>query len=106
SSFDSIHMEQFDAQALSFGRRTRAGSSKNPRAWLYSTKARVGRGLSGSVPATAAGKLSTTRRLGQPWKNAHALSSPSMVASTVWWISGHKQLWRLYVSVMLNPHIH
>jgi hypothetical protein len=68
---------------LSFGRRTRAGSSTNPRAWLYSTNARVGRGLSESVPATAAGKLSSTNRLGQPWKNAQAFSNPSMVASTV-----------------------
>src|SRR5439155_700321 len=91
---------------LSLGLRTRAGSSKNPRAWLYSINARVGRGLSGSVPATAAGKLSSTRRLGQPWKNTHAFSSPSMVASTVWWISGHKKLWRLYVRVMLKPQIH
>ena len=29
-----------------------------------------------------------------------------MVASTVWWTSGHKKLWRLYVSVMLKPQIH
>ena len=88
------------------GFRTRAGSRRKPRAWLYSTNARVGRGLSGSVPATAAGKLSRINRLGQPWKNAHAFSNPSMVASTVWWTSGHKKLWRLYVSVMLKPQIH
>jgi hypothetical protein len=26
-----------------------------------------------------------------------------MVASTVWWISGHKKLWRLYVKVTDKP---
>src|SRR5262245_31324441 len=68
---------------------------RRPRVWLYSINARVGRGLIGSVPATAAGKLSSTKRLGQPWKKAHARSSPSMVASTAWWTSGHKKLRRL-----------
>ena len=68
---------------LSLGDRTRAGSRRKPRAWLYSTNARVGRGLSGSGPPPRPGKLSMTRRLGRPWKKAHAFSNPSMVASTV-----------------------
>lgn len=53
---------QLDAQALAFGRRTRAGSSKDPRAWLYSANARVGLGLSGSATGTAAGESSSTNR--------------------------------------------
>src|SRR5579859_3483587 len=39
-AIDPTHEEQLDAQALSFGCRTRAGSSRKPRAWLYSRKPR------------------------------------------------------------------
>src|SRR5258708_22301918 len=73
---------------LSRGDRTRAGSRINPRAQPYSRKARVGRGLRASGPATAAGKLSMIRRTGRPPKNCHARSKPSIVASTVCWSNG------------------
>ena len=94
----------FSTCGLSRGARTRAGSRSRPRAWLYSTNARVGRGLSASGPATAAGKLSRIRRTGRPPKKRHACSNPSIVASTVCCTSGQKKAYRLYTSTTSRPY--
>jgi hypothetical protein len=50
------------------------------------------------MPATAAGKLSRRSRLGTPWKNRHAASSPSMVAPSVCCTKGHTKQCRLQQS--------
>src|SRR5437016_4675349 len=59
---------QYETCSLSFGFRTRAGSSKNPRAWLYSTNARVGRGLRGRCRPPRPGSCRRSTAWGSPEK--------------------------------------
>ena len=72
-------------RGLSCGRRTRAGSIRNPLAWAYSTNAWLNRGSSGSASSTTADRLSGITVAKIPPKNAQAASNPSITASVVWW---------------------
>ena len=55
-----------------------------PRCWEYSRKPRVSLGCKASAPATAAGKLSTTRYPGTPPKNSQVASRPATTFSSLW----------------------
>ena len=70
-------------RGLSCGRRTRAGSTRNPLAWAYSTNAWFNRGSSGSASSTTADRLSGITVAKTPPKNAHAASNPSITACVV-----------------------
>ena len=75
-TIDPTQEEQSDAQALSFGRRTRAASIKKPRLWEYSRNVSLKRGSSGSALVTTGERLSGMRIGKTPLKNVQAASSP------------------------------
>jgi len=68
---------------LSCGERTRAGSTTNPRAWAYSTKAWFNRGSNESAPSTMVFMLSGITVAKTPPKNPHAASNPAITSSRV-----------------------
>jgi hypothetical protein len=74
---------QCETNALSQGRRTRAGSIRNPRAWAYSTNAWLKRGSVASASSTTVAMLSGMTTANTPPKNAHAASKPAITASVV-----------------------
>jgi len=78
---DPTDKEQSDAQALSFGRRTRAASIKKPRLWEYSRNVSLKRGSSASALVTTGVRLSGMRMGKTPLNVRHAASSPSMTSS-------------------------
>ncbi len=95
TSFHPSNQEvQSVAQALSCGRRTRAGSTTKPRAWAYSTKAWLSRGSRAPAPSTMALRLSGITVANTPVKNRHAASKPSITASVVWAKVSHTKQWR------------
>ena len=75
---------QCENKPLSVGFRTRAGSTRKPRAWAYSIKAWLNRGFMGSAHSTTVPMLSGTTTLKTPWKKAHAASKPLITVSVVW----------------------
>ena len=54
-------------RGLSWGERTRAGSTTNPRDWAYSTKAWLSRGSVASARSTMAFRLSGIAVANTPW---------------------------------------
>ena len=73
----------FSTLPLSCGERTLAGSTTRPRACAYSSHSRFHRGSSRSALSTTGLRLSATRTVNMPPKNAHAASQPAITAAVV-----------------------
>lgn len=69
---------------LSVGRRTRAGSTTNPRAWAYSVNASFNLGSVLCARVTTVAMLSGTTTANTPPKNPQAASKPSITEARVW----------------------
>jgi hypothetical protein len=74
---------QYEATPLSWGRRTRAGSTRKPRAWAYSTNAWLSRGSVGLALSTTLPMLSGITVVNTPPKNRHAASKPAITSPVV-----------------------